>query len=140
MSVIVFGDYLPWIQANSPGGGPVERVISFGVFNKERLIGAACIYDWVEGDYAYLGAASTTPLWCSRRAVLTAASIIYGGFKCKRTLAVTYDNNLPARRFLEKAGFALAGEETYSQEPANRLTYVLTESAGAALIERMRAR
>lgn len=138
MSVIVFGDYLKWIQDHSGGGEPVDRLISFCILSDREIIGAVCIYDWVEGEYAYVGGASTTPLWCSRQVVMTVAAIITARLKCNHTLAVVRRNNLASRRFLQKAGFVGVNSESNLQTPDDKLTYVLTASAGAALIERMR--
>ena len=103
-------------------GGEFPRTI--GIIRNWELV-AAVIYSEYKHPDIHASIVSTTPAWCTRRALRHILRYPFVQLGCKRVTAVTEATNHPAREFLCRLGFRQEGIHPDARPTGDAVSYGL---------------
>ena len=109
-------------QLGRPIGGEWPRTIA--VFRKGEIV-AAVIYSEYKHPDIHVSIVTTTPAWCTKRALRHILRYPFIQLGCKRITAVTEVTNHPAREFLCRLGFRQEGIHPDARPGGDAVTYGL---------------
>lgn len=105
-----------------PVGGAYPRTI--GIMRRGELVAAVIYSDYKHPDI-HASIVSTTPAWCTRRALRHILRYPFVQLGCKRVTAVTEATNHPAREFLCRLGFRQEGIHPDARPTGDAVSYGL---------------